>query len=350
MGAVLPRFTSEPDDPADARFFQRAQLIGVVLTIACCAFIAVYLVWTWSEPNRPAMAAGAAGCTVASLLLLALPAHILKGRWRDAVLLSWSGAIIVIVAVFISLDGGLDDSPMAAITFLPLIFATMAYPPVPMLTVAAAIVVTFVVMGIAEGDAPQSTFVLGCSLTAAAVMCATISRLHHRQRGELARVSRADPLTDCLNRRGFQERLEAELANATRHEHSTSLIVIDLDGFKAVNDRDGHAAGDALLVWTVQQITDSVRPLDAVGRLGGDEFAVVLPGAGRDEAVDVARRIEDALAPRTAASTGVATYPVDGATAAELHADADARLYAAKRGAEPTLKEPPAALGRPARP
>jgi diguanylate cyclase (GGDEF)-like protein len=168
-------------------------------------------------------------------------------------------------------------------------------------------------------------------------MCATISRLHHRQRGELARVSRADPLTDCLNRRGFQERLEAELANATRHEHTISLIVIDLDAFKAVNDRDGHAAGDALLVWTVQQITASVRPLDAVGRLGGDEFAVVLPGTDRDEAVDVAGRIEAALKPRTSASTGVATYPIDGTTTAELHADADIRLYAAKRGVEPVF-------------
>jgi hypothetical protein len=96
-------------------------------------------------------------------------------------------------------------------------------------------------------------------------------------------------------------------------------------------------AGDALLVWTVQQITTSVRPLDAVGRLGGDEFAVVLPGTDRDEAVDVARRIEAALAPRTSASTGVATYPLDGATTAELHADADVRLYAAKRGTEPAF-------------
>jgi diguanylate cyclase (GGDEF)-like protein len=337
MGAVLPRLTSEPDDPADVRFFQRAQLIGVVLTIVCCSFIAIYLAWTWSESNRPAMLAMAGGCTIASLLLLGLPAHIIKGRWRDAFFLSWSGAIIVIVAIFISLDGGLDQSPLAAITFLPLIFATVAYPPIPMLSVAAAIVVTFVVMGVAEGDSLQSTFVLGCSLSAAAAMCATISRLHHRQRGELARVSRADPLTDCLNRRGFQERLEAELANATRHEHTISLIVIDLDAFKAVNDRDGHAAGDALLVWTVQQISASVRPLDAVGRLGGDEFAVVLPGTDRDEAVDVAGRIEAALASRTSASTGVATYPIDGTTAAELHADADLRLYAAKRGVEPAF-------------
>lgn len=331
MRAALSRFTVNPDDPVDVRFYQRAQLIGVFLTVACCAYIAVYLAWTWSQPNRPAMLALCAGCVLVSFVLLFAPVSF-KRRWRDAFFLTWSGSILVIVAVFITLDGGLDESPLVAVTFLPLIFATAAYPLVPMLIVAGAVVVTFVVMGIAEGDPPQTTFVLGCSLTAAAVICATISRLHQRQRDELARVSRADPLTDCLNRRGLQERLEAELANATRHEQGLALIVIDLNGFKAVNDRDGHAAGDLLLIWTVQQIAGSVRPLDAVGRLGGDEFAVVLPGVSRDEAVEVARRIELALAQRTPACTGVAAYPIDGTAPAELHASADARLYEAKRG------------------
>jgi diguanylate cyclase (GGDEF)-like protein len=338
MGVAIPHFTGEFDDEADVRFFERAVRIGVLLTVACCSFVVIYLVWTWSQPHRTAGALLAAGCMIASLPLLLLPAHVVKGRGRDAFFMSWSAAIIVAVALFIAFDGGLDASPLAALLFLPLIFATAAYPPVPMLIVACAIVLTEVVMGFAEGDEPAQTFALAGSLTAAAVMCALISRLHHRQRTELARVSRADPLTDCLNRRGFQERLAAELATADRHDDpSISLIVIDLDAFKAVNDREGHAAGDALLVWTVEQIGESVRPMDAVGRLGGDEFAVVLPGASRDEATEVAARILVALARRTSASTGVATYPVDGTTITELHAAADVRLYEAKRGVQPAL-------------
>ncbi len=337
MGAALAHLTDEYDDPADVRFFERAQLIGVFLTVACCAVILVYLRWTWAQPHRPAMVGLAAGCLAGSLLLLALPVRILKGRWRDVFFLSWSASLIVVVAVFIALDGGLDESPLVGLYFLPLVFATAAYPPVPMLIVACGIVVTFVVMGVGEDDA-AGTFAFACCLTAAAVMCALISRLHHRQRGELARVSRADPLTDCLNRRGFQERLDAELAGAARHEHGVSLIVIDLDAFKAVNDREGHAAGDALLIWTVARITDSVRPLDAVGRLGGDEFAVVLPAVGCSEAREVAARMRAALASRTSASTGLATYPDDGTTITQLHACADARLYEAKRGVEPALR------------
>ncbi len=332
MQAPLPRLAADHDGPADMRFFTRALRIGVLLTIGCCSAIAAYLLWTWAEPHRAAMLALAAGCSLGSLALLALPAQAVRGRWRDAFFVSWSAAIIGVVAVFVGLDGGLDASPLVGVFFLPLIFATLAYPPVPMLIVAGAVVLTFVAMSVVESDDAPATFAFASSLAAAAVMCATISRLHHRQRGELARVSRADPLTDCLNRRGLQERLEAELATAARHDHSTSLIVIDLDDFKAVNDRDGHAAGDALLVWTVQQLVTSVRPLDAVGRLGGDEFAVVLPHTARDEAIDVAQRIESALAPCTAASTGTATYPLDGTTASVLHAEADARLYEAKRG------------------
>ena len=337
MGAVIPHFPNAHDDPADVRFFQRAQRIGALLTVACCAFLFGYVAWTWSHPHRTAMLGLVLACAGGSLALLLVPVQILKGHWRDAFFLVWSGGIIAFVALFIALDGGQDASPLVGLFFLPLIFATVAYPPVPMLIVAGAVILTFVAMGVAEHDEAAGTFVFACCLTASAVMCATISRLHHRQRGELARVSRADPLTDCLNRRGFQERLEAELAGACRHDRGVSLIVLDLDAFKPVNDRHGHAAGDALLVWTVQQVIHSVRPLDAVGRLGGDEFAVVLPGAGHQEALEVARRIERALAERTSASMGVATYPLHATTVAALHAHADARLYEAKRGVEPAL-------------
>jgi diguanylate cyclase (GGDEF)-like protein len=320
-------------DPTDVRFWHRTQRIGVALTVACVAFVLVYLVLTWSHGHRVAMLAVAAVCLVTAPLLLLPPARrVVATRWRTPFFLVWSGLIIAVVTALVVLDGGTARSPLVSLYFLPLVFATLAYPMVPMVAVAIAIVATFIVTSIAGGDADASTVVIACSLSAAAVMCATITRLHQRQRAELNRVSRADPLTGCLNRRGLEERLDAELAEAQRHARNLSLLVIDLDGFKAVNDRDGHAAGDELLVWTVAQIVGSVRPLDAVGRLGGDEFAVVLPDTAGDAAHEVADRVERALAERNAASTGVATYPRDGFSAAELHAAADARLYEAKRG------------------
>ena len=106
--------------------------------------------------------------------------------------------------------------------------------------------------------------------------------------------------------------------------------MFDLDDFKAVNDREGHAAGDALLVLMVELVTGVLRPMDAVGRLGGDEFAVILPGASQTDAGIVLDRLHAVLAGRVAASSGRACFPADGVSAEELHRSADAALYSAK--------------------
>jgi diguanylate cyclase (GGDEF)-like protein len=96
----------------------------------------------------------------------------------------------------------------------------------------------------------------------------------------------------------------------------------------------GHAAGDELLCWVVETATAALRPFDAVGRLGGDEFAVLLPGAPRADALEVAARVRAALSERIAATMGLATFPVDGADREGLHQRADAELYAAKHGSK----------------
>jgi diguanylate cyclase (GGDEF)-like protein len=168
-------------------------------------------------------------------------------------------------------------------------------------------------------------------------MCAWLARHHTAQREELARVSRADPLTGCLNRRGFEERLSAELTHATRTARPLGLIMLDLDDFKAVNDTYGHAVGDDLLCWTVQTLRSVVRPSDAIGRLGGDEFALILPEAGQADALATSSRLREALAQRSPASIGVAAFPADGASTEELVRRADAALYAQKHGKAPEL-------------
>jgi diguanylate cyclase (GGDEF)-like protein len=292
--------------------------------------VLAYLLWTWDAPHRSLLAALALVALVASLALLMLPLdELLQSRWRDPFFLSWSAAILALIVAATELDGG-PTSALAPMYFLPIVFATLAYPLRPMLIVTATVVVTYVVVAIVDDGNGPATFVFAATLATSSVLCAWQSHLHHRQREELARVSRADPLTDCLNRRGFEERLTAELAHAQRHGHETSLVLIDLDHFKAVNDRLGHQAGDALLRWAVARISMSLRPMDSVGRLGGDEFAVVLPAAGAQEAAEIAARVERALEQQAPASTGSATFPHDGHHVHQLHARADARLYAAK--------------------
>jgi diguanylate cyclase (GGDEF)-like protein len=192
-------------------------------------------------------------------------------------------------------------------------------------------VLTYILVSTAV-DPPGFTYIafVAASLACAAALCVAQARNHHAQRAELGRVSRTDSLTDSLNRRGFEERLDAELAEAEREGSPLALMLLDLDNFKFVNDTQGHAAGDELLCWVVTTVRATLRPVDALGRVGGDEFAVALPGVARMEALEVAERVERALAARVEATIGVAAFPSDCSDREELHRHADGELYAAK--------------------
>ncbi|WP_297801736.1 GGDEF domain-containing protein [uncultured Brevundimonas sp.] len=106
-----------------------------------------------------------------------------------------------------------------------------------------------------------------------------------RQRAEQAEaLASHDVLTPALNRRGFLEVLTRQMAYCRRHGQVASLLYVDMDGFKGLNDSLGHAAGDAALIAVVHHLQDQTRQSDAVGRLGGDEFAVLLMNATLDDA------------------------------------------------------------------
>ena len=113
-----------------------------------------------------------------------------------------------------------------------------------------------------------------------------------------------DPLTDVLNRRGFERELKRSLAYVKRYGPTAALLYVDLDGFKSVNDRHGHAAGDAVLKAVTMVLIRHVRASDVVGRLGGDEFAVLLWNISEADALRKALAIEAALAGTTATHAG----------------------------------------------
>jgi diguanylate cyclase (GGDEF)-like protein len=152
------------------------------------------------------------------------------------------------------------------------------------------------------------------------------------------RAAATDVLTGLLNRRGFDERFVEELARAGRHDEPLALLLIDCDGLKLLNDREGHTIGDQALQRVATCIREGKRVSDVAARIGGDEFALVLSGADGDEAAAVAERIRAALAQlpvqasqRLTASLGLAVFPEDATTTAGLMAAADLALYQAKR-------------------
>ncbi|HEX3237008.1 MAG TPA: diguanylate cyclase [Gaiellaceae bacterium] len=162
-----------------------------------------------------------------------------------------------------------------------------------------------------------------------------------RHVGELRFLADHDPLTRLLNRRAFVTRLEGEVARAVRYGRSFGLAVADLDGFKQLNDRFGHASGDDALVAFANVLVESLRKPDDAFRIGGDEFAILLAEATDDDARQVVARVEALLeqlaaggepwAAKLSASFGCAAYPEDADDAQTLFRLADEALYDAKR-------------------
>jgi diguanylate cyclase (GGDEF)-like protein/PAS domain S-box-containing protein len=148
--------------------------------------------------------------------------------------------------------------------------------------------------------------------------------------------ARHDGLTGLANYREFMDRLEREVHRAERSHHSFTLLLLDLDGLKRINDLQGHLAGNRALKRLAAVMNEHCRSTDLAVRYGGDEFAVVLIDSDKGMAEQVAQRIETGLQsdpnePALSVSIGIAIYPYDGRTVAELIEAADRQLYKCKR-------------------
>lgn len=314
-------------DPHALSLRRESLRTGVWPTLFVCLFTAAYVAMSWSEPHRLVIAALIGLTVVASITVSRAPLDgILRSRWREPFFLGYSATLTGCVTTAILVDGA-SASPMMPLLFLPLVYAAVSYPVLPMLLVALMDLTAFlVVASMSQTPAPMHMFMFASSLATAAWICAWLSNDHEQHRNELARASRTDPLTGCLNRRGFSEAFDDETGRAGRLGVGLTLILIDLDDFKAVNDEHGHAAGDELLRWVADRLHAEFRAHDVVARLGGDEFAVLTYA----EPETATERILAAFARRAPACVGAARFPTDGHELDALSRVADSVLYACK--------------------
>jgi diguanylate cyclase (GGDEF)-like protein len=169
-----------------------------------------------------------------------------------------------------------------------------------------------------------------------AILHAVRVRLEH-DREAMRRSALRDPLTGAFNRRGLDERIAYEIARHSRERRRFAVVAVDLDGFKRVNDRFGHAAGDELLRDVAAALASVVREQDTVARLGGDEFCVLAPETDAGGGRHLAAKLEASMARVTtgvealSGSVGVAVFPDDGRDALTVLEAADAAQIAAKR-------------------
>ncbi len=185
---------------------------------------------------------------------------------------------------------------------------------------------------------------------------------------KLRRAADMDLVTGVHNHRYLQERLRQEIARSARSHSPLAVLMLDLDKFKPINDRHGHADGDLVLHNIAATIKAHVRTNDIVARYGGDEFIVLMPDTADDQAGQVARRVvsgvlkqihelSDRSRVNVGVSAGLAVFPADGRTSAQLLAAADTAMYAAKRDGgrqversrpgQPSLEPIPAGMGEP---
>jgi diguanylate cyclase (GGDEF)-like protein len=325
LGRSLPL-----SDPGELRFRTAAVTTGAWMTFAISAAGISYYAATWDKPHRGGLLTLTLAAVAWAVIVRLAPMHkVVAGRWREAFFMGWTLGMVALVLGLVILDSE-TRSPLALPLFMPLLFAGLSYPRWAATVVAVLVPTSYVAVALLTGENVPYAGLFALSLICSAAMCLWQAANRERQRQELDRLSRTDGLTDALNRRGFDERFEAALSDATRSDGALTLAVFDLDDFKAVNDKHGHVAGDERLCHFVKLLQTELRPMDALGRFGGDEFVVILPGLGPDAGPSVVERLRRAAAPEVAASVGYSSFPDDGTTIDELYLHADEALYAAK--------------------
>ncbi|MEV1145261.1 GGDEF domain-containing protein [Micromonospora sp. NPDC049799] len=309
---------------------RRRMAVSAALHVGSHGVAIVYCLMTLHEPNRAlmlaaygcGMAAGAVGLCVAKRITTKASAYLV------------SFTILLVTLLMAALgaywDGG-AASPATLGFVTTAVFVASRTPHLRLLIALEALIVGSYLAVAAAGQPtrPGHVFLYVAGMLVLISVCATQARIVARQRSQLRSLATLDPLTGALNRRGLAD-FAGPLFRGCRRP-GVSLLCLDLDDFKLVNDRLGHAAGDALLQRTVAAARDAVRAGDAIARIGGDEFVAVLVDAHELTARTVAARIDGALREHTGVSIGWATAPHDGDTLETLMQVADQRLYRVKQ-------------------
>jgi diguanylate cyclase (GGDEF)-like protein len=315
---------------AELRYRAETVRASFLPTYGLCVAGLVYVALTLDESNRALIAAVFAVGVVSTFVLSRLPmGRIVASRYRELFFVGWSVADIALIAVAVAADGGVT-SPVTLCYLFPLLFSSLSYPARSIAIVYAAALSSYALVGLgADLDAARVFMGLGALAMAPFIGFLQV-REHERERRALKESARTDALTGLLNHTAFQEQLAAELETAD----ALALLALDVDRFKAVNDRHGHAAGDRALRDVADAVRAVVRPGDHCGRMGGDEFMLALPGADPPAAQRVAERLTLALSQSpVTVSIGIAVFPGDASEREQLMHCADTAMYARKRAA-----------------
>lgn len=332
---------------------EQAQLRGFARSISEVEWLLLILVILYLFAIRPELAAELAviGILVgfAAFVLAFRYTRLLAGVPRVKIAVEIL-AMLAFTTGVLGFSGGVD-SPLVNLYLLPIITAALALDKPAASLVMAAVCLCYVLLGTLDGglaalDAPFAAAAAGVLAPFILVAFSTILLAEniHQSKARIRALSDRDELTSLYNLRAFERFAEREHAQAARSGRPYTVLMIDIDALKSINDTYGHDAGNRAVKLVAEALERLTRTSDVVARYGGDEFVVLLHDAGKDVAEEVAQRIRnvvfsttlevDVKMVRIKVGVGAATYPDDGNGLQAVMAAADRAMYKDKHERE----------------
>ena len=311
------------------------------IEILCLALAALVLVWSPALMQQLWPVIGLLAAFTAAIVVFRTRGF-LRGRSHTRLLIeSWSMVVFITGVLWFT---GKGASPLLNLYLLPIILSALTLGRMVTLLQVAVIVVCHALLALATPGlevlsltyASQAVGQLAPFLLVA-YLTTTLSADITEARERIENLAQTDSLTGLYNQRMFNEVLQREHAAAERNRTEYSLLMIDMDKLKEINDVHGHDAGNSAITLVAQCLQRSIRTTDHAARFGGDEFAVLLPGASAEVAEAVLKRVRHNVYKTTldvrsrmircSVSIGVVTYPADARDMRELLSLADDKMY-----------------------
>jgi diguanylate cyclase (GGDEF)-like protein len=317
----------------------RTVVIGAVMIIGgALAAVTVILPPAGTGSDAVVLVVGALSAAIG--LALVVPRRS-RPEWLLG-LVVLSGTILITVATYEGGAGstGTDDNEMLYIwiCLFSFYFLGFRHAMAQLGAVGVAYAVLLHNQNVGLDNAATRLVVTMATLLVTGLLVTRLRRWLDGSLSDLTDRARLDSLSGLLNRRALEERAVVEFARQRREESTVGMLMVDIDGFKALNDSAGHHAGDEVLCKVARVLEAGTREVDIVARVGGDEFAILLPGADDTAAAAIAGRLCDAVHDELAeqgvglaVSIGVAVGPKAGDTLEDLWQAADGAMYVAKR-------------------
>jgi diguanylate cyclase (GGDEF)-like protein len=344
----------EPDGVPAGAYDRVVRIVSWVFILATATIVAITGLWSETQPSIFALLASAG-------FIVLIVHDLLPPDGLGAAKFVVEGSVAITFATLLVLLTGGDQSPFF-FTF-PLIVGGAALVVSPRVTFGLAAVASFgyLLAVIVPGNGPitsHTAAIVGINLTALillAYVAMVIAREQRRARDAAIRLSTIDSLTGLFNRSYFFAAVDREIARSARSNRGFSLLMMDLDELKSINDKYGHYFGDRVLRGVGEEVRNGVRRIDTAARYDGDEFVALLPETDPTGAYVLAEKVRVGVTEldisvagvqiHASMSVGVVSFPEDGRTSDELMISADQAMYASKRSGKNRVMGLPVAIG-----